>query len=287
MDHSKYITPRLGLRTALVLAFWFLQVPLFGILAAKPSSDHLSMILNPPDLILLSIHLASVGSIYGAFGWICWACANFDSMWIRWPLRFVAAMSGSYLAGVCMPGEWIEFLIYFCGMMISQSVIFFVLLVPPWKIPFANRETKKRQFTINDVLVGTTATALLLGAAIRFHTPVDPRLFWQVLIVIWIAFPILSAGECLGALHRCRRTAVAMVVGTWMLAATGSIAIGHLDARLNDVPSDAWTFSLLYGMIVAGNLLLVFGLTLAGRRDAVKSGLNLNGQQDGSSAKIV
>ena len=263
MEHPNYLSPRIGPRTVIVAALWVV-----GVSVATFQIDQGSLDTGP-----LAIRFALIGTFYGTIGWLYWLISLLTGTLTRSIARTVIALVGSYLLHL-HTGEtgWIRYLVYFAGLMISQSAIFFLLGIPVWRRGSLPSESLRRQFGIGEILAGTTGIALLLGIAIRYRPPIDPSEYWQVLIGVWVLFPIISAAGCIGILSRDPTRSAFAIFAALLLSAIGAMSLAYFDQTFRDSSSSyRWIFVLFYSMIAIGNLLMFSAFALAGRLDAAKN----------------
>ncbi|MEM8501516.1 MAG: hypothetical protein AAF542_26155 [Pseudomonadota bacterium] len=266
MSQSNCVTPQLGLRTATVAIAWMIGVYLlhgqYAERTVAPGMPGVTPAMFSSMLVL--------GSWYGITAWACWLCTAVPRTFPRLLLRGAAWLIGSYLLDQHQGNEqWLKFMINLGGMLITQSVLFFLLSIPGWKVGGSGRDFETRQFGIGDILLATTGVSVLLGMAIRFQTPIDAEAYWLVLAGLWLLFPLLSACACTAALHRAMfRRVFFLTIGALLVlvGAVGGAACERALAGLSD--TDGTRFAVRYGTIMLGNLTVMFLLSLTGRWDA-------------------
>lgn len=192
--------------------------------------------------VSLASHAPAGSSEYPAWLWL-------GSMWAGWSacLWSSSALQNAWarLALILAAGTWhvtwmwhvtwtpvqpadqrlLRYLIMFGGYAIAQAVLFRFFRVPSWSwAPFRLKPLSegRRQFAILELLVLTTATALLIAGAKR-HEPAAGQVFW-------IGLPIVCSSLAATA-TLCALAIVASTKGQRRLFAYGSlviIAVGSL-----------------------------------------------------------
>ncbi len=272
-----YLTtaPKLGVMTIVTVAFWH---ALFAVLIFYQPEPVLFPKINTADQYA---RMTQAGVVYGLCACVCWISSSLLMIWLRWSVRLGAAAAGAFLVRSIIPmSNYIEFAIYFGGMTVSQAALFGASRVPRWQIRSAEQVESTGQFSIGDIIFGTTAIAVLLGLALQFKPPIsDGESFWSVLAAIWICLPVISALVATSSTMRQISVMVRMLLAATLIIVLGSLGIASLEmAMLDEViaaattePPLLWLFTTLYTVLVGVNALCILTLGLAGRMDAKRS----------------
>ncbi len=262
MQPSRYITPRLGGKTLIVVCVWAL------VSAAIPVS------VDPDAFFPLSWQaLARLGCLMGiTFGFgsgLTWMATVLRNPSIRVVLRILIVVVFGYLLSFLGTADWIRHAVNLAGLLIVQSMLFSWWRVPDWAMPARSSNASqlaRGQFQIADLLAATTAFACLLGLVIRYVAPVESGLYWSVMFLMWGVTPMIAACFSLAALAhwpgQARLRVLSGVVLSCLLAAAMSYAQDYVSR-----PSilDGLAVPCFYGLFFISYGATMFFFAFAGR----------------------
>lgn len=211
-----------------------------------------------------------VGAAMGlALGGV-WLAGAFRSSRRRFATRFLVAAMYTLVASILTQQPWLRHGANIGGLIVAQCIVFFALRIPTWQTRHPESHEPSigaRQFGVGEVLVLTSCVALLLTIGQRYATPIESRLYWSVLILFWIATPILMASIALGSLAS--RFVRALLSGTCMIALLVGIplAMSFAESRLGNEE----TLDMLvprYAFVILGCAATFSVLAICGRIDA-------------------
>ena len=137
-----------------------------------------------------------VGAAMGLALGVAWLAGSFRSSQGRFATRFLVAAVYTLVASVLTRQPWFRHGANIGGLIVAQSLVFFALRIPAWRTHHPNTKEPSigpRQFGVGELLMLTTCVALLLMMGGRYAPPIDGRLYWSVLILFWVAAPIMTA----------------------------------------------------------------------------------------------
>ena len=256
------VNPILSLRTASVL--------LLATIAAA-FVDRLSEGNLLPNAI-------AVGGLYGIIsGWV-WVTSSVEHRLIRLTIRMTLVGLGSY--GILYLTEnperiWLKYVTQFGGMVVTQSVLFYFLRIPEWRLGFreANVVTdpspgNRAQFDIADVMLVTIAIAVLLGLAIRYRTPIESSDYWAGVFGLWIFFPLLAALSAICTIPSQNGSRVGQFVSLIALGISGAWVMAKAQMMTSE---NAWGDELFffnrYGSIMLGFVFAILIFGIVGRKN--------------------
>ena len=265
MTTSPYIRPRVGRRTVAAIA---LACLVFGLLVVR-------MRLRPPISVPVDF-AASVGIVYGlaSGGWFL--ASAYGPRWVRVVSRGLAVIAAALVMAMVqrwaleIPPEPRRYLLFLGGMAVVQAAVPPLFGLPRWgRAGRVGEERSGRQYRIRDLLVSTTALAVLFAVGGHYSTPVQARFFWGVLLACWFLLPVVSTLAMACSLRRGWRGAVALgLLCTFSVTvATAGLAEAERAVERGGVPATADLLAL-YGILIGAYAFVVFWIGVAGRFDA-------------------
>lgn len=214
-----------------------------------------------------------VGWVYGSLSGLCWIGSATGRV-RRWAIFVASACVASLLLAATRPLGYpprgiLLYLTTSTGLIISQSICFYLFQLPLWRRSAVPLQPTERQYRIADVLVATTAMAVLLALAQRYSPPIDPLMYWGVMVGIWVWLPVLSGLTAQAALRRRHLAVVAIAATVVGFAAAGAGVLARLEVRLNDLGTDRFLPLLgAYLCFAVSYVAVVATFALAGRHQA-------------------
>ncbi len=243
----------------------------------------------------LAVHAVNVSSDVFAWVWI-------GSMWAGWSAAVWISSAIRHLplrlVELTIVGAWhvfwmatsrneipLRYVLMLGGYAVVQTILFRMLAVPDWSgkpLRLSRFTASKRQFTIAELLVLTTATALLAVSAKTYQDAVGLQ-FW--IGIPWVFFVFaMNAVCCVWAITKpTRRLRSAYAVALLCVIAAGSFSIAWLEGSLA-VPARPylfwWPYFVLQSMFAINWTLLAACGWLDSHRDSIQppeeGGLGVN-----------
>lgn len=271
MHQSRYILPQFGFASIVLVAVWMIglgSLPPFAIAELFFGLDSLP-------------RYAAIGCCYGMVGWLCWVLTLVPSRITRLLLRTATAIIWSYVVQVRFyepihldAAHIIRYAINFGGMMVSQSILFRLLAIPPWQMAGTPLDHPRQRLSIGDLITLTTCVAAILTLGSHYRPPVERSLYWPWLIGIWAIFPLTSAGGCIAVLHTATMRRVFWATLAIALIAGGSLVLGAQESKWVIRDENFVKFAGQYAAIGIGNLFVMAAFSFAGRMEAKWTGAN-------------
>jgi hypothetical protein len=266
MEPSRYFAPRFGIVTLLTA---ILMTVGLAILWQQADSSLISDEWHAVGV------LAGIGMFYGMIGWACWTLAGVANVYLRSILRAALAFAATFIELRFFLADGVKFefflryAINFGGLMVAQSLLFWLLAIPAWNLGRSNRSTAPRhRFTIGETLVLTLAVALLLALGKHYAPPVDPTTYWGWLCALWMLVPLTSAASATAILHGSKSRRMIAASTAVILAASVAIAFGIADSRQSaGGGTSEVTRMIFYAAIVVASMASIALLSLSGRID--------------------
>ena len=260
MRRREHVTPRLG-----VLSLCIITATCFTVACIHQLFNFFWH--DPPFVAeqLTKYSVAVIGCIYGlalAMSWVASAIPSRIACWLaRIFIICVASLFNAMLSGEV----WLHAAIDLSGLVLAQSFAFFAFKIPNWILAHQAATPPRRQFAIGDVVMATTAVAIILAGGARYQlTGIHPNDFWWIIILAWIACASIATLIASGLLQ-------SLKVGSLRLAIAGALcygcAYGLAFAEVsNGAPSKLFDdFFVLYLGIVGGMAATFSAAALAGR----------------------
>lgn len=179
--------------------------------------------------------LAFVGIGYGMIVAASFVAGAMSGRWNRLAVRTLVVLTGvAVLAGIANPTGgfpsqlWLRYLVHAGGMAIVQPWLPRLIGLPrPVKDLEAGSE--QRPLAIADLVITTTATAVVLAAALRYRAVHQGELFWGVTIGLWFAFPATSTALYAALYSRPASRALiwTLVTGSLVLLSSGLLSAAN------------------------------------------------------------
>lgn len=271
MQQSEYITPRIGRRSVAIVSICCLVV---CVLIAQYQRS--AVVWGEPQRQSARAMLL-LGSCYGVASGLCWLATAMNSPWARCVVRMTLLIATAYASTQVGTENWLRHLSGIGGFLFGQCLMFFALGVPDWETQSerADRSSalpRVRQFGTGDVIVATTAVALLLAIIIRYLTPIESTIYWLVMVLVWIVGPSISACVGLAALSRHANRGMGLYGIGLLLAIGGTYGIAIAEYRIKGAVSSVADGFFAYAPIVVGYFFMVLMVVIAGRIQSVQQG---------------
>ncbi len=147
---------------------------------------------------------AGIGLVYGAVGQSFWIVSGLRNAIKRCVGCILVIVAGAFLLSLLsvqlresslstLPSEFVRLVAQLGGMVIAQSILFFLLGIVSWQSESVIRERPRRQYEILDIGFLTLATGVVLSITVRQSTPIRVSDFWTIAVGMWIVFPAIAA----------------------------------------------------------------------------------------------
>jgi hypothetical protein len=254
MNQPPQITPTLGPRKlAVVLCSAVIISGYVRLVQLQSVADHYA----GPQLQ----EMFPAGCVYGLLASLCWISSAVNHRYGRVALRVVVVLAATMLLTQLRESRSVlQTAADLAGLAIVQSIVFLMIGVPRWQTrrsAIAGSSPRVDQFGIADLVVATTAIAILFSIAVRYSPAIKPAGYWGVLAATWIGGSIVTAMIAAAATSRRPWRAAALVSVGLMIAVGGTYAIAMLDSIIDEGRVDLDTmrgFASFYGRVVWGYL---------------------------------
>ena len=214
------------------------------------------------------------GALYGtASGWV-WVVSVVQHRILRNAIKAAIVGTFAYLWGklINIDADGLRYATQFGGMAVTQSVLFHLVKIPNWHLGLSAVESSnddpsepRVQYEIFDIMLVTTAYAVLLGLAGLHRPNVGPHEYWKVVIGLWIFFPMLATMSAASSQFRSKLRSVLRLGLLFVLTIGGSITLALLDVALtNSKETELNQYLTLYTLITLGYVTLVGGFVVIG-----------------------
>ena len=272
MTQARYLTPRLGRRSASILGI--LLAAAIGLGAGYATSARRGVRIEAPESYAYFILLVGLmGISYGLAVGASWMATLISAPYLRWVVRLAVVVLATLAQQSLRTESLLRDLTSVGGLVFSQCLIFAWLRIPGWRSANDGETERERslQFGVGDVLIATTCVALLLAAATRYAPPIDSARYWLVLCAVWVVAPLVAAmvtrcvlsvrfvGSGLGYL-----ISATLLAGLWI----SGLTVAELSIPAPSFLRSAAITAGLYGSMVIGFCVVQSIVALSGRVQA-------------------
>ncbi|TWT82491.1 hypothetical protein CA13_39540 [Planctomycetes bacterium CA13] len=267
MNKQSYMIPRLNQRALPILALWAVTMGVWFLLL----QPNVVSTIESPELAFV-VESLYAGAVLGTMAAGCWVASAAPGNWLRFAIQ-----AGCILLGTAMLLKFsndntpARTLINCLGLILSQNLLFAWIGIPHFNEVRDQADRRRRQFSISDMIVATTAFALLLGFARWHQPPMNPHNYWIVFTAVCIGLSLISTLLCRAMLSVSFGTGLLRILGVVLLCVAGAVALAFCESKLTQPPIDyqlAIYYALSYLMVFAGHFAAIAVTAAAGRMGA-------------------
>lgn len=262
MTKSTYITPRLGRRAVVILGVWLMvNVGAASMLWSQHTPDE--------AVVRFRVIFWLIGVTYGYAAGLGWIATLASHTFSRFGVRLLVVAASACVLTLLASNSWLRHLSNLCGLLIFQTIGFFLLRVPDWQWATVDRprdatSLPRRQFQIVDVIIATTSVALLLAVGIRYATPINATHYWLVMVLFWLVSPVIGASLFAASLAERFEKRLIMGIAAGILATTAAGALSFAQTLTAGSPSLDVSLRF-YACILFGYFMTLLVVGIAGR----------------------
>ncbi len=154
------------------------------------------------------------------------------------------------------------------GMVIAQSIIFFLFGISSWQAFGEDVLRPRRQFSTLDIAALTLITAVVLSLSMNRTASIEITDYWLGMIGIWIGLPVLVAVTAQGAIRSSKAFRLAATVFSAFLTVLGGASLLAMELAHRQLSKEAIdVFIKTYGAFLGSFFLCCLFFPLAGRAD--------------------